>query len=94
MVFHNDPNLLRGSGSIEEKKYLLENCDEIIFVSSYIKKMFYDNLKNILPIKGEVIHPSTDYYGHNFKKKLKKEKIIVFVGKLNKSRGMIFLVKS
>ena len=94
MVFHNDPNLLRGSGSIEEKRYLLENCDEIVFVSSYIKKKFYDNLKDILPIKGKVIYPSTDYYGHNFNKKLKKEKIIIFVGKLNKSKGYDFFGKA
>lgn len=87
LVFHNDPNTLRGSRSIKEKINILKNCDKIIFVSFYVKKRFYYNLNNILPIKGEVIYPSTNYYNHNFKKKLKKDKIIAFVGKLNSAKG-------
>ena len=38
IVFHNDPNTLRGSRSISEKINILEHCDKIIFVSSYVKK--------------------------------------------------------
>ena len=87
LVFHNDPNTLRGSRSIKEKINILKNCDKIIFVSTYVKKKFYYNINNILPIKGEVIYPSTNYYNHNFKKKLKKDKIITFVGKLNSAKG-------
>jgi glycosyltransferase involved in cell wall biosynthesis len=87
IIFHNDPNALRGSRSVDEKISILENCDKIIFVSSYVKERFYYNLNNYLPFKGEIIHPSTNYYNHNFKKKLKKEKIIVFAGKLNASKG-------
>jgi glycosyltransferase involved in cell wall biosynthesis len=87
IIFHNDPNTLRGSRSVSEKKNILEHCDKIIFVSSYVKKQFYYNLNEILPAKGEVIHPSTNYYNHNFKKKLIKQKIIVFIGKLNLSKG-------
>ena len=87
LIFHNDPNTLRGSRSIKEKINILENCDKIIFVSIYVKKKFYYNLNNILPIKGEVIYPSTNYYNHNFKKKLKKDKIITFIGKLNSAKG-------
>jgi len=87
LVFHNDPNTLRGSKSVNEKLSILENCDKIVFVSSYVKKRFYYNIKYFLPTKGEIIYPSTNYYNHNFKKKLKKEKIIVFIGKLNQSKG-------
>ena len=87
IIFHNDPNTLRGSRSASEKKNILEHCDKIIFVSSYVKKKFYYNLNEILPSKGEVIHPSTNYYNHNFKTKLRKQKIIVFIGKLNASKG-------
>ena len=87
LVFHNDPNTLRGSRSIKEKIDILQNCDKIIFVSSYVKKRFYYNINNLLPTKGEVIYPSTNYYNHNFKKNLKKDKIIVFVGKLNSAKG-------
>jgi glycosyltransferase involved in cell wall biosynthesis len=87
IIFHNDPNTLRGSRSISEKINILEHCDKIIFVSSYVKKKFYSNLNEFLPVKGEVIHPSTNYYNHDFKKKLRKQKIIVFIGKLNSAKG-------
>ena len=87
LVFHNDPNKLRGSRSVKEKINILQNCDKIIFVSSYVKKRFYYNINNFLPVKGEVIYPSTNYYNHNFKKRLKKDKIIVFIGKLNSAKG-------
>ncbi|CAO6131344.1 GT4_PimA-like domain containing protein [Candidatus Pelagibacterales bacterium] len=90
LVFHNDPNTLRGSRSDNEKISIMENCEKIVFVSSYVKDRFYYNLNNLLPIKGDIIYPSTNYYNHNFKKKLKKEKIIVFIGKLNSSKGYNF----
>ena len=90
LVFHNDPNTLRGSRSVNEKLSIIENCEKIVFVSSYVKERFYYNIKNFLPIKGDIIYPSTKYHNHNFKKKLKKEKIIVFIGKLNSSKGYNF----
>jgi len=87
IIFHNDPNTLRGSRSVNEKINILENCDKIIFVSSFVKQRFYYNINNLLPIKGDVIYPSTNYYNHDFNKSIKKEKIIVFMGKLNSSKG-------
>lgn len=90
IIFHNDPNTLRGSRSVNEKINILENCDKIIFVSSFVKQRFYYNINNLLPTKGEVIYPSTNYYNHDFKKIIKKEKIIVFMGKLNSSKGYNF----
>ena len=83
LIFHNDPNTLRGCRTVDEKKYILENCDELVFVSDYVKKKFFADLINILPI-GKVIYPALDY------KKLKytkKKNIIVFCGKLNRSKG-------
>jgi len=90
LIFHNDPNTLRGSKSVIEKINILEICDQIIFVSSFVKKRFYYNINNLLPSKGVIIYPSTNYYNHDFKKNLKKEKIIVFIGKLNSSKGYNF----
>jgi glycosyltransferase involved in cell wall biosynthesis len=84
LVFHNDPNTLRGSRTVEEKKYILENCDKLVFVSKYVKEKFYEKFINILPIKGDVIYPALNY------KKLKytkKKNIIIFCGKLNRSKG-------
>jgi glycosyltransferase involved in cell wall biosynthesis len=87
IIFHNDPNTLRGSRSVSEKINILENCDKIIFVSSYVKERFYYNINEHLPAKGQIIRPSSNYYNHNFKKNIRKEKIIVFIGKLNASKG-------
>ena len=87
LIFHNDPNFLRGSKSVKEKIKILEKCDQIFFVSNYVRQRFYYNLYNFLPLKGQVIYPATNYFNHNFKTKLKKNKIIIFVGKLNSSKG-------
>jgi glycosyltransferase involved in cell wall biosynthesis len=87
LIFHNDPNTLRGSKTIEDKIEILERCDEIIFVSNYVKQRFYYNLYSHLQLKGKIIYPATNYFNHNFKKKLKKKKTIIFVGKLNSSKG-------
>ena len=90
IIFHNDPNTLRGSRSVSEKINILEHCDKIIFVSAYVKERFYYNINKYLPAKGQIIRPSTNYYNHNFKKNIRKEKIIVFIGKLNASKGYNF----
>ena len=87
LIFHNDPNTLRGSKTIKEKIEILDRCDEIVFVSNYVKQRFYYNLYNYLPLKGQIIYPATIYFNHNFKKELKKKKTIIFVGKLNSSKG-------
>jgi len=87
IVFHNDPNTLRGSRSVKEKINILQDCDKIIFVSFFVKERFYYNINNLLSTKGEVIFPSTNYYNHNFKRIPKKDKIIVFIGKLNSAKG-------
>ena len=90
LIFHNDPNTLRGSKSVAEKMEILEKCDEILFVSNYVKQRFYHNLNNYIPFKGHIIYPATNYFNHNFKKKLKKRNIIIFVGKLNSAKGYNF----
>jgi glycosyltransferase involved in cell wall biosynthesis len=87
LIFHNDPNTLRGAKTTKEKIEILERCDEIVFVSNYVKQRFYYNLYSYLPLKGRIIYPATNYFNHNFKKKLKKRKTIIFVGKLNSSKG-------
>ena len=87
LIFHNDPIGLRGSKSTKERKEILEKCDNIIFVSSYVKKKFFEGLNDYLPISGDIVYPASNYYNHNFKKKLCKKKIIVFVGKLNHAKG-------
>ena len=85
LFFHNDPLSLRGSESTNERKFIIRNSDSIIFISRWVQKMFYSELKNV-DISNSNILP----HGINKKKKidlLKKEKNILFVGKLNKTKG-------
>ena len=83
LIFHNDPNTIRLSNKINHKEFLLEKCSKIIFVSNWVKSRFFNNLNQKHKNNTEVIY--------NFIKPLKKfphkEKIIIFSGKLNKSKG-------
>ena len=40
IYFHNDPLTMKGSKTINERKYLLKNCFRIIFNSNWSKKRF------------------------------------------------------
>ncbi len=90
LIFHNDPNSLRDSDTIEKKNFLLENCNKIIFVSEYLRKQFFKNLnikhKNNIEIVGNAID--------KLKKFPKKNNLIIFSGKLNKSKGYNVFGKS
>ena len=80
--FHNDPLSMKGSKSIKERLNLLENVDKIIFVSEWVKERFFIDIDPKLQTKTEVVYPSV-----NKQKKIKKEKNIIFVGRLNYSKG-------
>ncbi len=84
--FHNDPLTMAGSISVNDRIFILNTCDKIIFNSEWTKKRFFQGLDifYLNSEKVEVIYQSTS------RKKIslnKKEKIITFVGKLNKSKG-------
>lgn len=83
LYFHNDPLSMKGSKSINERLYLLTNVDKIIFVSKWVQHRFFTDLDTKLKNKTEVVYPSIDPSS----KFPKKEKLITFVGKLNKSKG-------
>ena len=90
LIFHNDPNSLRDSNSIEKKKFLIEKCNKIIFVSEYLKKQFFKNLKVKHKNNIEIVGNAID----KLKKFPKKKKLIIFSGKLNKSKGYDVFGKS
>ena len=81
--FHNNPQEMRGSKSINEREELLLKCDKIIFLSNWIKKKFFEDLSVSISTKTEVVYPSVE----KIKKFPRKKKQIIFVGKLNKSKG-------
>ena len=85
LFFHNDPLTLRGSESVKERETIINNTNKLIFNSRWTQKKFFSGLKNI-DISDSLILP----HGINKLKNLnfsKKDKNILFVGKLNKSKG-------
>ena len=86
LYFHNDPLTMNGSRSIEERLYLLNNIDKIIFNSNWSKDRFFLDIPNkiLLSQKTSVCYQSASKTNVDFKK---KQKIISFIGKLNTAKG-------
>ena len=80
--FHNDPLSMKGSKSIKERLKILEKVEKIIFVREWVRERFFLDIDQKLKTKTEVVYPSV-----NKQKKIKKEKNIIFVGRLNYSKG-------
>ena len=80
--FHNDPLSMKGSKSIKERLKLLNSVEKIIFVSEWVKNRFFLDIDEKLQTKSEIVYPSV-----NKQKKVKKNKNIIFVGRLNHSKG-------
>ena len=85
IFFHNDPLSMRNSEKINERQYIIDNTFKMIFISHWIQKRFYIGLKNINISKSSIIPHGVIKINSN--KLKKKEKNILFVGKLNKSKG-------
>ncbi len=86
LYFHNDPLSMAGSKTINERIILLNLCSKIVFNSEWSKNRFLSNLDEIY-IKSPkliVIRQSAEKQSINLNN---KEKIITFVGKLNKAKG-------
>ncbi|MDC2985896.1 glycosyltransferase [Candidatus Pelagibacter sp.] len=90
LYFHNDPTTMKGAKSVDERVFLLKKVDKIIFISKWVKKRFFKNLPNLSDNKTQVIYHSID----PIKKNIKKNKQIIFVGKLNESKGYDLYCKS
>jgi len=90
LYFHNDPTTMKGAKSVAERIYLLKNVDKIIFISKWVKKRFFENLPNLSDNKTQIIYHSID----PIRKNTRKNKQIIFVGKLNESKGYDLYCKS
>ena len=88
--FHNDPLSMKGSKSINDRLKMLSIVDKIIFVSDWTRERFFKDIDKKLITKTEVIYPSVN----RDTKKIKKQKNIVFVGRLNHSKGYDIFEKS
>tara|TARA_E500000331_G_scaffold358271_1_gene423887 strand:- start:7560 stop:9695 length:2136 start_codon:yes stop_codon:yes gene_type:complete len=91
LYFHNDPLTLRGSISVKQRSHILKKASAIIFISEWTKLRFFSGLEHSKENpKVSVVYSSVN------KEKLnkKKEKIILFVGKLNPSKGYDLFCKT
>lgn len=85
LTYHNDPLNLRGSILPSEREYISQNCEKIIFISKWIRKRFFIQISTNIRNNIDLI-----YHGILKKKYInldKKKKNILFVGKLNESKG-------
>ena len=73
LFFHNDPLSMNGSKSKNDRIYLLNNVDKIIFNSSWSKKRFFIDLPNkeLLSQKTSVCYQSSSKVKIDFSKKKK-----------------------
>jgi len=81
LYFHNDPLTMNGSKLIDERIYLINNVDRIIFNSNWSKNRYFLGLSNksLLSQKSSVCYQSSSSVKIDFSK---KKNIISFVGKL------------
>ena len=86
LYFHNDPLTQKGSISKNERIYLLNTTKKIIFISNWVKNRFFLGIESLKckTSNYKIIQHSTNKIMINLKK---KKKLIVFVGRLNKSKG-------
>ena len=82
-VYHNNPQDLRYSKSPKERLFIANNCDQIFFVSKWVMKKFFEGLPFDYKNNCEILYPAIN----TLKKFPKKDKIIIFTGKLNSSKG-------
>ena len=90
LYFHNDPRTMKGAKTVNDRIILLNSVDKIIFISNWVKSKFFEGLFNLLENKTQVIYHSIDPVSKN----IKKNKQIIFVGKLNKSKGYDLFCKA
>ena len=86
LYYHNDPTMMTGSQSVNERINLINLCSKIIFNSNWSKQRFLSELPSIYRDSNKLV---VVYQSIN-KKKIDlniKKKNIIFVGKLNYAKG-------
>ena len=93
LYFHNDPLSMTGSTSVNDRIFLLNKIDKIIFNSKWSQKRFFIGIENkrLVEQKTSICFQSTSRTNINFKK---KKKLISFIGKLNSAKGYDLFGKS
>ena len=80
--FHNDPISMKGSKTRKERLNILKSVEKLVFVSNWVKERFFVDIDQKLETKTEIVYPSV-----NKQRIVNKQKNIIFVGRLNHSKG-------
>ena len=83
LIIHNDPLNLKGSITVNERLDLLNKCYKIYFVSTWVEEKFFTGIDKNFYTNFKTVYPSITPIP-NFPR---KEKLIVFSGKLNNAKG-------
>ena len=94
LYFHNDPLLMDGSKTIEERKKLLKICYKIIFNSNWSKKRFLEGLENKFVNSNKLVVFFQSAKKNDISILKNKQNWITFVGKLNKAKGYDIFAKT
>jgi len=81
--FHNNPIEMRNSKTTIERKFILDNTDQIYFVSKWVKDKFFSDLDVENKNNCNIMYPAID----PIRTFPKKNNVIIFTGKLNSSKG-------
>ena len=90
LIIHNDPLHLKGSMSVEERIKLLNICANIYFVSKWVQEKFFKGIEKNFYNNFHVVYPSINL----IKKFPNKKNIIIFSGKLNRSKGFPYFAQA
>ena len=84
LFLHNDPQTMKGSKLIKERKDILEKCEAVFCVSEYIKNKFLEGIVS----NTEKVHVLYNGVNRQLKKFPIKKKEILFVGRLVSEKGV------
>ncbi len=93
LFLHNDPLEMQNAKTVKERLKLLQDCEIIYCVSKFVRKRFLEGIEDMpLRKKVRVIYNIT--YPLKAVDLSRKQKLIIYVGKISKEKGVAELANS
>lgn len=90
--YHNDPQEMKGSKTVRQRKFLLDNCEYIYCVSKYIRDRFVEGLDGLDLSKVITVYNSLPEQELNSDGP--KRRKVIYVGRLSNDKGVLELVEA